>query len=161
MISARMHICTHTHGDPKLVCPRIFIHPSARFAGVSLMHMYRGRVWLVLWPRQRATISIRTCKFRAGRRTYASRRERVSQKNSASGVRHSTDLKSSQTCRSCEQPRKSEAKRFEDRDSHNGTAKAARVHVDFCNTCYIATISSNQVNISYQDITWCPQSSKC
>lgn len=60
--------------DPKLVCSRIFIHPSARLAGVSLMHMYRVR-WLVLQLCQRATISIRTCKFLPGRRFYASRRE--------------------------------------------------------------------------------------
>lgn len=39
---------THTHGDPELVCSRIFIHPSGWQAGVSLMHMYRGRVWLIL-----------------------------------------------------------------------------------------------------------------
>lgn len=70
----------HAHPRwPKACLPaNIYSSISAGLAGVSLMHMYRGRVWLVLWPCQHATISIRTCKFHAGRRTSTSRRERIS-----------------------------------------------------------------------------------
>jgi len=92
-----MHACTPTVTRSLFAREYLFIHQRGALAGVSLMHMYRGRMWLVLWPRQRATISIRTRQGVPTRVGESGSREFRGRTPCASGVRHSTDLEGSQT----------------------------------------------------------------
>lgn len=136
MISARTH--AHPRWPEACLPANIYSSISAGLAGVSLMHMYRGRVWLVLCPRQHATISIRTCKFRAGRRTHVRVGESGSRefRGRASGVGGATRpisraRKRLDTVLRPRVSRKWNASRGS-RIRINGTAKAARS--DFCGT---------------------------
>jgi len=154
MISARTHARMYTHGDPKLVCSRIFIHPSARGSRRCFSHAYVSRSHVVS---PLATPACNNLNSHAARRTYASRRERiarVSRKNSvclwSQALDRSRGFANILIPRAVS-PCKSEAKCFEDRIM--ARRKRSKCASTFTTLVTLQQCQSNQVKYTlYHDI---------